>query len=541
MQPEHIQSFHERLNQWVASQGFWFQVRHSAVGSNLGGRAMYQLMRMALRLLIFLLVLAAGTWVYLVKRSESPQFRAALDSSIRATLHAKNMEFGFIRQQSQLEITRLGAEGAKDTFFSTLEARNIRCRMNLINGLIGKWDPGVVSISRLDIDLRAGADDAAEAGKMAAVLFAKPKEVAINTLTVANANLRWGYSSRNRGSIQSSNLTIQRTQTGWRFTFKGGTFTQNWLKDLTISEIVAVCEPQGLFFEKAELKNGSSPVVFTGTRVEAGERPIIRGNLTLKNLKLDTILPPALEPILSGSVSADLRISGSTNSSDGVIFDGMMIMDGTDVISLRDRIPLLKALSVVDYSRSYHRIDFNEGSFQFKTMAGGMELREIRLRAEDAMTLEGDLAVRLPNDNEVKAAVDRGLFNASSLADLEGAASVSNSLKLDFSLKRAADEAKRDAGPQNPDQLSLFERLGLSVEMRKLQSEAAERLSRMLRYDGNLVITLSADAFERAPKLQNRYPVIPESGRLAVPIPVNGYLDEVTLDQAEQLYEEGQR
>ena len=68
-------------------------------------------------------------------------------------------------------------------------------------------------------------------------------------------------------------------------------------------------------------------------------------------------------------------MSGSTNSSDGIGFEGQVVLDGKDVISLRERLHLLKALRWWTTSRNYYRVDFREGSFQMKTTGGGMEFR----------------------------------------------------------------------------------------------------------------------------------------------------------------------
>lgn len=541
MQTEQIHQFHERLNQWVANQGFWFQVRYSMFSSQLGGKTTYHVLRLFLRVLVFLLLVSVGVGIYLFKRTDSQPFREELRASLQSALHAKQLEFGMNRQQSHLEITRLGAEGGPETFFSSLEARNIRCRMGLTDGLIGTWDPEVISIAKLTMGIRAGADDAHAAAQISKILFGKSTRIPIHTISINSAQFDWGFSAHNQGSIQSSQLTMQRTEAGWRLTFKGGTFSQNWLKNLTIREMIVLCEPSGLYFEKAELAHGQGTVDFSGTRVEPGERPKVHGQVRIQHIELENFLPASLHDILSGALSAQLQMSGSTNSSEGIGLDGLVVMDGSDTISLRDSIHLLKALSVVDYSRNYHRIDFNEGSFQMKTTRGGLELKDIRIQADDIVTLEGALTVRPPNDEEVKSAVAKGLLHAESLADLDSAATFSNELRMDITLRRAANVTKAKSEPSSPDALTLFDRLGLGVEMKKVQSEASQRLSRMLRYQGNLVITLPGDTFERAPKLQARYPAQSGTGKVAVGVPLDGYLDELTLEQAEQVYREGQR
>jgi hypothetical protein len=210
---------------------------------------------------------------------------------------------------------------------------------------------------------------------------------------------------------------------------------------------------------------------------------------------------------------------------------------------LRDRIHLLKALSVVDYSRKYHRVDFREGSLEIKTGHGGMHLTGIDLKSDD-FSLQGAFNVRLPTQQEVDEAVAKGtglsnspLFAEDDLKDISPPAG-----ETDFTLRRAAQEARRiREGAQSPDSLNLFDRLGLSIEMRRLQIQAAERMSRMLRYEGMLQITIPGDAFERAPRLQEIYPADAATGRVAMRVPIQGHLYELTLRQAEDVYQQGQR
>ena len=547
MEPVQSQKFQEQLSQWVASQGFWFQVRYSMSGSGMKGRAMFHLLRMSFRLLIFLLLAAVGTWIYLLKRTESQAFNQQLEDRLKAGLSATELESrGFQHLQGQLEISRLAAEGGTETFYDAMEARVVRCKMGLLDGLVGIWQPGTISIARLDIDLRAGTDDAESAAKLAESVFHMPATVKANTFEVADANLRWGYSERTQGAIEKSDLKMQRIESGWRLTFRGGEFRQNWLRKLEIVNLVVLCERSGLVFERAEFKNGAGTVDFSGLRVNAGERPQVDGIVRIRKLGLGDVLPPALTNIIEGTFSADLKVFGSTNSSDGIGFEGQVVLDGEDMVSVRDRVHLLKALSVVDYSRNYHRVDFIEGSFGMRTFRGGIQLSEVSLKAEDLFTLDGSLNVRLPTQEEIDAAVAKGTAAGGSplfLADEE----VTETRDLpatrpDFTLKRAAQEARRvSEGAQSLESLSLFDRLGLSIEMRRLQSQAAERMSRMLRYEGEFRVTIPGDAFERAPRLQQLYPMDPSTGRIALRVPVFGYLFELTLPQAEDIYQQGQR
>lgn len=547
MESEQSQNFNERLSQWVASQGFWFQVRYSMSGSGTKGRAMFHLLRLGFRLVIFVLILALGSWIYLWKRPNSVRFNQEFKEDLKSAISASELELrGLQHLQGQLELGRLAAQGGSGTFYDSLEARNIRCKMGLLDGLLGRWQPGIISIARLEIDLRAGTDDADSAAKLAQAVFRKPLVVEANSFEVADATLRWGYSERTQGAIESSTLKMQRTDTGWRLSFKGGTFQQNWLKRLEIVDLVVLAESGGIVFERAELKRLKGTVEFPGLRITAGERPEVNGIVKIRNLALEEILPSALRTFVEGSLSGDFQVSGSTNSSDGLAFEGQVVMDGEDYVTLRDRFHLLKALSVVDYSRSYHRVDFREGSFQMRSHRGGLLLSDIDLKADDLMTMQGEILVRLPTQQEIDAAVARGsgLENSPLFENEDELAGVRNlpAGDSDFTLKRAAQEARRiQEGSQTMESLSLFDRLGLSIEMRRLQSQASERISRMLRYEGGLRITLQPDAFERATRLNEIYPADAVTGRIPMQVPISGYLYELTLRQAEDIYQQGKR
>jgi hypothetical protein len=547
MEPEQLQNFNERLSQWVSNQGFWFQVRYSMSGSGAKGRILFHLLKMSFRVLIFLVLVAIGTWIFLEKRTDSMRFVAIQKKEIQERLSASDFEMrGYRRTQGQLEISRLAAEGEKNTFFTTLEARNIRCNMGLVDGLLGVWKPGIISIAKLDIDLRAGADDPDAASNLAAALFRTSTKVEANSFEVGNTNMRWGFSERTQGTIVGSTMRLNRYGDGWKISLKGGTFSQNWLQNLEILNIEAVCDKDTLVFQKAELKLNQGTVDFSGLRLTGGERPGVSGIAKIRNLNLESIIPPALQSFMEGSISGDFKVTGSTNSSDGVGLEGQVALDGKDFISLRERIHLLKALSVVDYSRNYHRVDFREGSFLIKTINGGMEVSDVKLKSDELFTMEGRLKVRLPTQEEIQSAIAKGAgVDNSPLFTAEDAAAVERNLlksESDFTLKRAALEAQRiKEGKQSLDSLSLFDRLGVGTEKRRMEQMEMERMSRMLRYDGLFLITIQKDAFERAPRLQEMYPVDPGSNRIPIRVPIEGDIYDITLKQAEDTYIRGQR
>lgn len=543
MESEQTQNFNERLSQWVANQGFWFQVRYSMVGSGIQGVALFQLLRMAFRLLVFSAVVSAGIFYYLLKRTEYNSFSTGFKSALQSGFSAKEIQIkGYSRIQGQFEIKGISCDGGNETFFTSLEAKNIRFKMGLLDGVVGKWDPKVILVSRLDVELRAGADDPESAQNFSKAFFKKFDKVAVDSIEVTDASVSWGYSERTRGSISNSVLKIQRLEQATILTFTGGVLDQNWLRNLEIVRLVARCSPDGVFFEKAEFRRGLGTVDLTGLKIAGGERPTFDGVAKIRKLGLDVVLPPALRSFVEGTLSSDLRVSGSTNTSAGVGFAGQVVLDGQDVITLRRRVHLLQALSDVDYVRNYYRVDFREGSFQMKTSGGGMEITDLNLKADDLFTMEGKMLVRLPTPEESKETVEKWVgYGGSPLLSDDEMEEDELAIRVDdtnFNIRRAALEDKRaKEGKSGVGTSSALDRLGLSLELRRLQERAAERLSRTLQYEGLFKITLLPDAFELAPRLVTQFPVDPKLGRIPLMVPIEGSIYEVTLKQAEEVYQ----
>lgn len=415
MESEQSQNFNERLSQWVANQGYWFQVRYSISGSGTTGTAMFHLMRLSVRLLIFLLIASAGYWVYLVKRTGSEGFREDFQRVMEESLSAtESMMGGLVVERGQFVINRLATTGSGETFFSSFEARNIRGKIGLLHGQGRRWDPGTISISKLDLELNAGADDAEAAERISAAIFRFSPDVVITNLDVTDASLRWGYSERTRGSISNSAMKVQRGKDTLRMSFQGGTFSQNWLRDLEIVSLVINATPDGLVFEQAKFQRKRGTVDFSGLSVSGGQRPGVDGIAKIRMLDLENALPAALTSFVEGSISGDFKVSGSTNTSEGIGFEGQVTLDGQDKIMLRDRVFLLKALSVVDYVRNYHRTDFSSGSFSMKSGGGSLVLSDVSLTADELLTLEGGMRVRLPTAEETRIAMQQGGANTSS-------------------------------------------------------------------------------------------------------------------------------
>ena len=121
MAADQSNNFNERLSQWVAGQGFWFQMRYSMSGVGSKSAWRFHLLRLVTRLLVFLAVLTIGMTVYLLRLSGTTGYKKQLKAAIAAGLGASEVEMGgFQRVQGKMLMARLASKGSNETFFSSM-------------------------------------------------------------------------------------------------------------------------------------------------------------------------------------------------------------------------------------------------------------------------------------------------------------------------------------------------------------------------------------------------------------------------------------
>jgi hypothetical protein len=538
---EQLQNFHHRLSQWVSGQGFWFQLRYSLTGGAGTGALAFHVARLMARFFLFLLLLAVAGVVYLIKQTGSVSYNQEMQATFLKKLGGEELQMqGLVVDRGQFSISRLAMTGTESTFFTELEMRNLKCKRGIFSGLRKDWDPGVVTVSRADLSLRAGSDSPEDAEAMGDVYFQDMGGMKLQTIVVKDMSIRWGYSERTRGSIIGSTMTADRLPEGWKLRLKGGTFSQNWLKRLEIEDLVVQFDRNGLSIEKAIFRKNDGSVTFHGLKVKAGERPEISGKMRLRKVDMSSLLPVAVRNFVEGSISAEFNVFGSTNSSEGVGFEGDLILEDEDFITIRDRIHILRAISVVDAFNNYRRIDFNEGGFSMKTHAGKLEISNLNLSAGELFRMKGSLIARPSTIEEIQSSIDT-LSRAEDESGILSDEELDNSMPLTLeSAAKEAEEAKGQGFAKQGDE-SLFDKIGIKMESRRLEAISAERLSRALRYEGNFECSLPKEAFDKAPKLSEMYPLRDEKGRILMRVPLEGLIYDLTLDQSDGIYKNGAR
>jgi hypothetical protein len=497
---------------------------------------------MAVRVLILLALVALGFAFYLSKRVDSEGFREELRDRFAESVSATEAEISdFSRAQGEGKVMRIGAEGSSTSFFQTLEAGNLSFRMGFLDGLTKDWNAGVIEGGWIDVHVKAGANSPEEAKAAAETLFKQRKNFDVLGLEFTKARVAWGFNER-LGEIEGSKLVANRVSEGWRFNFKGGVFSQNWIRRFEIDELVILCTPTELIVEKGVLVAGDGYVSFKDVRIEGGDLPEISGGLIMKNVPVDRLIPESMGKRISGSISAKIEFSGSTNSTEGIFMEGAVTLGERDLIQIRNEFPLLEALDVVDVFNSYKRVVFGQGGFNLKTGGGELSITGLDMEARDLMTIQGQLKARYPTSDEVAQTIgenSRDPLQPMVRDDEE------TKKKKDLTLKRAAEARRKEleAGDSDDEigeeKTQFFAGLATKRDEESLQRAAAQRALSTLLFDGELEISIPSDAFERSSILRERHPVDQTTGRIKFDVPLKGTLSELTLSQAEVLLRDG--
>ncbi|MCH7225552.1 hypothetical protein [Haloferula sp. A504] len=536
METQNPQEFNQRLNQWIASQGFWFQLRHSMSSGGGWSATLFHLMRLLVRIAIVLALVGLGFFYYLVKRVDSAGFRTSIRAGFEEALNASDAKIsGFRRVQGQAMVRRVGATGTEESFFQSLEAGNLQFDMGFLDGVTHGWEAGVIKMNWLDAEIRAGANSEESGAAGIESVFAEYPGFVVQGLEVTNARLTWGYSERTFGGITGSRMVATRTAGGWRLRFRGGYFSQNWIRRFDIDQLVIFCSPDGLVVEEGMLSAGDGTVRFENVEVGgSSELPELSGTLIFERIPLSSVLPPNVHEMVEGSFSGEFEIGGSTNSTEGLTFSGSGNLDGPESISIRSELHLFEALDVVDVFNSYKRVDFDQGSFELYTQSGELVLSQLNLVARDLMEVQGRITVRRPQDDELER-----LFGVAAMADgLAGGLAAEKEKELRMSLKKAGQASKEDEENEavDPEEVGFFDDI---ADERRLRRDAMDRARNLFVFDGGVRIMIPGDAFERSRELRERFPVDQASGRVGVDVPLQGTLGNITLELAEEILSRG--
>ncbi len=509
---EKLRNYQNRVSDWIGSQGILFQLKYArTIGVN---SIMKQLGSLCTKLIIVFALLAGVTYLLLGRYFEGEAYAEKMSKQLQDSLGASETDGkGFLRSRGAAGFKKVTLKGGEDSFFYQLEMTGLSAPLTYLVGLTKNWAPKKVSVEQVELNLKGGGSREEMERAFASILESCEKD-GLNSITVEDFSCDWGYSKLTYGCLSNAEMQADLENGKWIITLSGGTFQQNWLRDLDVKKGELVLDQSGLEFVSLSLTQGQGSLELTGRIGAPIEKPKFALEGHFEDLSVDRFLKVSgvtVRDFLEGHITGDLQISGSTNSV--IKVEGKASVAEDLSLTIRERWPVLKAVSIMDTQRTFRRVNFEEGSFEFTTEGGGLQVRNLDLKSGDLARLVGEFTTRLPSQAEAAEFLEITLT--------EGFSSDSTDTSV---AQRLIDER-------------------MSLRDAYKQSEEAEHFTiDRSRYDGmNELLVQSSEEDLEGIRLLGEMKVHRVNGILKLAIPESSFAEHEMLDKLYPADQEGWR
>ncbi len=543
---QRLDEYQKRVADWIAKQGIFFQLRYA--GTMGGGSVIKQLGVLFLRVLVVLLLCLGVAFFSLNHYFGGDDYRGEVTAALGEVLGASSIEAKkFERARGVSTFQDLVIEGGEESFFYQAEINRLAAASSFLTGITSKWAPEQVRMKSAYFELKAGGDQEEMENSFASII-ASMSEGNLESIEIDELSCEWGYSKITYGRLEKAKFRASRDQGVWEISLEGGRFSQNWLKNLDIKEAKLLCDSDGIRVEKLLLSKNGGEMELAGSIMGPAARPKfdLKGSFqSLPILSLVRLPGIDVREFMSGSISGDLKISGSTDYR--IVMEADVELRGNDVVTLREKWDLLRAISVLDVDRTYRRVDFEEGMFSFKTGGGEMEVNGIDLKSGSLAALKGEFKTHLPSQKEaaeaLKIVLTEGIGSGSFESDSTDTSAAKDLEDERMSLKTAAGLLQEEENYLNLDNSGLA---GLSEAQRGVMTPQQIDDMRMrdemnvYRVRGDLSLGVAAIAFAEYDNLIKMFPVDALGWRW-VPFKIKNTFSRVSADVAKEVLEEARR
>jgi hypothetical protein len=396
---QRLSEYQNRVSQWIGNQGLFFQLRYA---KTIGTQSLFKnIGSLFVRLLIVLVFLVGLGYLLLVQYFASDGYQERITDQVTKAVGAENIEVvGFSRKRGSGGYRDLEITGGNSSFFFNAKLDDLSAPFGYLAGVTEDWSPETLKISAANLSLKAGGTEEEMSTAFSRVLDSLSGD-GVTLIRIEDMSCDWGYSKLTHGRIEHTNFRAILEKSRWKVTIEGGRFWQNWLTHFDLEKAILFVDEDGIEVESVSLLLGSGRLNLSGKIGGPVETPEFDLKGSFSHLPLEKLIKVDgvnISEYIEGRISGSLAITGSPNRRVKISGEASLVDD--DLITIRERWPLLKAISIIDNESTYRRTDFNEGSFHFSSEGGGMEVRDIKLLAKDKARLEGDFSTKLPTQQE---------------------------------------------------------------------------------------------------------------------------------------------
>ncbi len=530
--------FKLKLDQWISQQGAVFEIKNTK-----GIRSLLpKLCLLALKLSIVGFIVLAGCWFYLSNRSSSDSYREMVQGNLQSHFDSPEVEVKSILRldkgiiNGEMNISNIVIKESSQTFFSDwyvlepeedksgrqIEIENKKyftaagislSPFGIADGVFSGWKGKKIEVSILDCKLKVGADTDGEALNSYLQLFKKPVDLDVNVVIIREANIQWGYGV-NQGSIVGSSITAEYINDSWELDIKGGLFSHGWLKGAEIDKMTVICHKDGrVDIKSAKLLIGGGSMELSAT-ISVKSKFKVKGEYSFKGVDVLTLI--GYEEWFSGKIKGKGSISGEMNTQDGLKIETEVTLNNAGSLTkflksqkdltaeqfadskenshicLKNRFSIFEdVLKFIDTTHIYSLLEFDVGSFKVTQQGNNTSFNISGIGVRDFLMVDGDFT-----------------FNSVKASEVE-------------MFESEIDEENELDGGSTP------------VEANGLKFEDEEEL--VNRFSGKLRLGFLPQVFERYPEILAVYPMDKETGRVWIPVKMEGGLDDISSEIAEKI------
>lgn len=509
-------SFISRAEQWISKQGLLFSLRNS-VGM---GSIMPRIYSLLIRLVILAVIGLAITWYILANRPSKESFREEVEEKIIAAMGAsdgnvknvgrkrgglmsadlwiasielKPSESSFYESWfGQEQSTSLGNAATREIKRHFLATGVTLSPMKLGDGLWSGWSMRSAQINHLELKIKVGAESDTAAMQAYSQIFKPQETLKLQTISVQETDIYWGYDESSAGKIEKAKTEITRKDGNWVLGIEGGTFSHGWLKNASIVSMQVTLAPDGtVTISDAELTLGKGMLKFEAV-LNVAASPSINGTYEFEKVGVLDLIGEKYSRFFNGTLEGSGTLTGKLNTAEGLITTTKVHLSEDSPLIIRNVFPILQTLRNIDNKHSYHLMKCEIGSFVVRHAYGNTKISDISVRSDNLIHLKGELTYALPTKIEDE---DIGSINSDSNSSAQG-------------------------NPEFDDAALIDESTMFKV------------------FKGNLSLGLLRDVFISKPWLYDIYPIDKETSKVWLNIELEGDIESVSSNLSEKMDEE---
>ncbi|HKP45408.1 MAG TPA: hypothetical protein VJT50_02310 [Pyrinomonadaceae bacterium] len=321
---------------------------------------------------------------------KSDAFRRKIQN---ATAHALKAEGEFTPLQlngGNFYSDRFVARGNPGTFFSQLQADQIRADFDWRGLLHRAWKIDELNVQQLDVRFaerspRPPTEAAPTPGELRPVPKTSGWKLDLRRVKVEKSSWHWGASDQPAGNITGSTLILTPTYDAWLIDAGGGQISQKGWPELLIESAKLRYTSSSLFVTESVLRNGVGRIVVSG-EIDFNRAADLRAQID--DLPIGPLLPADWRYRLNGKLAGTARVVAPLPDGTLHVEGSMRLVDGHV-----EALPILNQIATFTRTDRFRNLVLNKASMNFTRDAKMFTGKDLVLESEGLLRVEGAFTV----------------------------------------------------------------------------------------------------------------------------------------------------